>query len=138
MDYGAPLLNRMTFKDWGRNGMCRHNVFRVHDIPPAAYYQGMPPGCHGKGVDEQKYTFRQGDVCSGGLWDEAVDAPLVYPFVADSQGFCYVPRLTVEDPMVGWHGPLACEHIRGCPSTDSRKMAKAKLEDCQLGCVWSE
>lgn len=91
----------------GRQGMFRHNVFKVHDIPPAAYFAGDKP-------------FKQGDVCSVGLWDEAVDEPIAYPFVAGETGFCYLPNFTVE------------------PITEIPQVEKTpESSECSSGCKWS-
>lgn len=93
----------------GRQGMFRHNVFKVHDIPPAAYFAGDKP-------------FKQGDVCSMGLWDEAVDEPIAYPFVAGETGFCYLPNFKVE--------PLTLGPVDKTPQT----VVEQKDEGCTSGC----
>ena len=79
-DYLSPRVIRQmattgtgsafTYMNIGRDGMnARHNVFKVHEIPPAAYFGSNK-------------NFRQGDICSFGLWDEAADEPVAYPFIA--------------------------------------------------------
>jgi hypothetical protein len=135
MDLSNPMSNRMTFADWGRNGMtCRHSVFAVHDIPPAVYMQEPPKAdCL---ADQSKCQFRQGQVCSGGLWDEAVDEPIAYPFLAEGAamgpGYCYVPNFRVEDPRVMQTGPVVPCGCRAQPVP-----LAVQPQECNIGCRFS-
>lgn len=165
MDYGNPIDNRITFEDWGRNAMyCRHSVFKVHDIPPAAYFQVIPGAPTGRASSEGGVvpSGRVGDVCSGGLWDEAADEPIAYPFVAGDCGMCYIPNYNVESAYGSdYHGPLARDRGCGCGcgrsgpiggnatckgrwgmssgGTDGRRRpAQQDPARCSLGCSFSE
>lgn len=122
-----------TYMDVGRDGMrSRHSVFKVHSIPPAAYFTS------GKG-------FRQGDVCASGLWDEAVDEPVAYPFVAGSDGFCYLPNfkpplVTNPAPAVVLPEPSSVER-EGELRPDAPKSSLFQQNPqpaCQLGCRWND
>lgn len=142
MDLSDPANSHITFADWGRNGMsCRHSVFAVHDIPPAVYLQSMPKGPGGCSclADQSKCLFSQGDVCSGGLWDEAVDEPIAYPFIANGDpGFCYVPHFRVENPRLpAFHsGPVVPPPPCGCQVRPSVP-ASVNPQDCSIGCKFS-
>jgi hypothetical protein len=111
----------------------RHSVFKNFDIPPAAYFgPGIPSGV----IPE----FRTGDVCAKGLWDEAVDEPVAYPFVADKSGFCYIPNY--DSPNVQHQikrGEFAPE-IPPPPlaALDPQKPRLQPRSPCGLTCKWSE
>jgi hypothetical protein len=113
-------------KDVGRTAMLgSHGVFAVHDIPPAAYFgPGIPSGV--------KPEFRSGDVCSRGLWDEAVDEPVAYPFVADNSGFCYIPRY--DPPNVN------TRRVARAPPIGVVDPEKPRLQTptCGFTCRWSD
>lgn len=111
-----------TYMNVGRQGMnARHNVFRVHDIPPAAYF-----GNH---------EFKQGEVCAFGLWDEAADEPVAYPFVAGNDGFCYLPNF--KEPVID-----ATWRVKEATEADATKEGERKTEPpqpaCTMACRWSE
>jgi len=119
-----------TYMNIGRDGMnARHNVFKVHDIPPAAYFSTGKP-------------FKQGDVCSFGLWDEAADEPVAYPFIAGNDGFCYLPNF--KEPIATL--PNAFMPFPTVPEGDDRKevtkegerRTEAPQPPCALGCRWSD
>lgn len=118
-----------SYKDVGRSAMLdRHSVFKTHSIPPAAYFgPGIPSGV----IPE----FSLGDVCSRGLWDEAVDEPVAYPFVADKSGFCYIPN----------YGNPNISHQTGpemvtppLAAVDTKKPRLPNGSPCGLACRWSE
>jgi hypothetical protein len=118
----------ITYKDVGREAMmAHHNVFKVHDIPPAMYYgPGIP-----RGINPE---FNQGDICSAGLWDETVNQPEVYPFVADKEGYCYMPEYTnsdvyINDACVTQPPPMLSVHATK-PNTPFKR--------CGMGCSWTE
>lgn len=80
----------MSYRNFGRSQMLsHHSVFVTHDIPNTAYF-GPAIG------PDTKAEFRIGDVCSVGLWDEAVDEPIAYPFTSKCDGTCYIPNFPVE------------------------------------------
>jgi hypothetical protein len=99
-----------------REGTSARSVFRVHDIPPAAYISQD----HVATLAE----FQCGDVRSVGLWDEAVyTPPLFCPSVVGVDGFCSIPNRKVED--IG------------------RRLNYASTPDikgpgCNTGCKWAE
>jgi hypothetical protein len=94
-----------------RQGMLgRHGVHNVYDIPPAAYFG-------------HRYQSKgTGDVCALGLWDEAVDEPITYPFVSGTTGFCYMPNFT---------GPSLPGYGEACSARNS-------VPPCDLGCGWTQ
>lgn len=117
----------MSYKNIGREAMrSRHSVFKVYDIPPAAYYgPGIPSGV----IPE----FKAGNVCSRGLWDEAVDQPVAYPFVADREGMCYIPN---------YNGPTVAQNkTTESPPLASHDPNKPKMQSnlpCNVGCKWTD
>lgn len=118
-----------SYEDFGRQGMLsRHSVFKVHDIPPAAYYgPGIPSGV----IPE----FRAGDVCSRGLWDEAVDAPVAYPFLSDREGFCYLPNYT--GPFIP-HKYSELSAAVPLVLSDKNKPQLPPKAHCGLACQWAD
>jgi hypothetical protein len=125
------------YSDFGRTAMMdSHSVFKTHSIPPAAYYgPGIPPGV--------KPEFRMdGDVCAKGLWDEAVDEPIAYPFAADSSGFCYIPRY--GEPNINHQHPRMPGYFAPGPAPpplaalDPQKPRMQPRSPCGLACKWTE
>lgn len=122
-----------NYNDFARAGMMNsHGVFKVHDIPPAAYFG---PGIM-SGVIPQ---FSFGDVCSRGLWDEAVDEPVAYPFSADKSGFCYIPNYAAPNVR---HQIETGVRAAGPPvlvtSFDPNKPQLQSQQPCDIACRWSE
>jgi hypothetical protein len=101
---------------------CHHGVFAVHDIPPAAYFQRDLPCSGGCECAYRSPRDQHGEVCAAGLWDEAVDEPIAYPFERGTCSFCWIPNYVVEQPNVPkafWSGPVAGSDDRAgghCPS----------------------
>ncbi len=102
---------RMVSSDFGRDAMSRHKVSAVYNFEPSAYYDRLYPNIHNQTCNRRG----PGDIRSVGLWDEAVDEPIAYPFVAQdssvpgeslrsygssstprSDRLCYIPDWRVE------------------------------------------
>ena len=114
-----------TWRDTGREAMrARHSVMNVYDIPPAAYYGKFPIApCASRSANG---GINRGTVCNLGLWDEAIDEPIAYPFVADDCGFCYIPDWKMEKPRQGFT-PLT--------NFDPNK-PELHTGPCTLACNW--
>jgi hypothetical protein len=116
--------------------MDSHSVFKTHSIPPAAYFgPGIPSGV----IPE----FRMdGDVCAKGLWDEAVDEPIAYPFIAGRSGFCYIPKY--GEPNIRHQHRYRSGYVAPGPMApplaafDSQKPRLQPGSSCGMACKWSE
>lgn len=120
-----------TYMNVGRSGMnARHNVYKVHDIPPAAYFAADKP-------------FTQGDVCAFGLWDEAADEPVAYPFIAGTNsGYCYIPNF--NEPFATLPNAVTPFPVVS-DGSDLESVVKAGERSgetpqppCSIGCKWSD
>lgn len=132
-----------------------HSVFRVHDIPPAAYMAPAASVMYSLPLSVREPYFpeprRQGDVCTQGLWDEVVDEPLAYPFfAAGERGACYIPDWRVE-PVVPtapapesksrcfdrrWHAWGPADRRRDAHIASA--MPSPSCGHCDLACRFSE
>ena len=124
----------------GRDEMqSRHNVFRVHEIPPGIYFG--KENCKGRANTDVPAGPRIGcavsDTFSGlissignvsqqGLWDEMVDEPIAYPFVAGNAGMCYIPQYEVESP----YDEPKVETVR--------PVQKIPVKECKMTCQWND
>jgi hypothetical protein len=96
------------------------------------YGPGIPQGI--------RPEFRSGDVSSIGLWDETVDQPEAFPFVADSAGFCYIPDYgrPTADPRAAVRGRSFAEKVRPpLAAWDPEKPELRNTARCDVGCSWS-
>ena len=127
-----PPGHRMITSDFGRTGMARHNVSAVYNINPAAYYSRLYPDLSNQACSRANSHPVGGDVRAVGLWDEAVDEPIAYPFVAQdstvpgmdlryinsrvsgADRLCYVPRWDVEQPPAS-HAAIGSSLLPGSP-----------------------
>lgn len=121
-------MSSVNWSELGREGLKnRHSVFEVHDIPPAAYFGTYPKQ---KGCD-------MGEVRSAGLWDEAVDEPIAYPFVADKSGFCYIPNFAVES-VAEAYPYYETRYPNLAQQDDNKPQLKNPSSDCKLTCKWND
>jgi hypothetical protein len=117
----------ITFADVGRLGLLKnHSVFRVYDIPPAAYFAPIA-------------NSREGDVSTTALWDEPVDEPVAYPFYASGQTeFCYMPNFWEPRPSSG--GDPARRTRLPCDMNNTILATRPVQADpsCSFTCKWQD